>query len=181
DDDALVAGEPVHLGEDLVERLLPLIVAADRRRAAPCTADGIQLVDEDDRRGHLLGLLEQITYATGSDTNDHLDELRGRHREERHVRLAGNRTSQQRLSGARWTGQQHAARDLGAQPAIPLGVAQEVDDLGNLVLHLIDTGDVGKRGAWRGRWLVKLGAGPADAADATQPAAGGGPSPEPHQ
>ncbi len=47
--------EAVHLGEDLVERLLALVVAARDARAA-LAADGVDLVDEDDARRRLLGL-----------------------------------------------------------------------------------------------------------------------------
>ena len=54
--------EAVHLGEDLVQRLLALVVAAaetcDAGGARP--ADRIQLVDEHDRRRGLLRLREQI-------------------------------------------------------------------------------------------------------------------------
>jgi hypothetical protein len=77
-DDALGAGEAIHLGEDLVEGLLALVVAADRRRPSPRPPDGVQLVDEDDRRGGGLGLLEQVAHAARPDPDDELDELRGR-------------------------------------------------------------------------------------------------------
>ena len=57
--------EPVHLGEDLVQRLLALVVAAaearDPGRARP--ADRVELVDEDDRRRRLLRLREQVAHA----------------------------------------------------------------------------------------------------------------------
>jgi hypothetical protein len=57
--------ESVHFGEDLVERLLTLVVAAaepaDRARAR--ATDRVELVDEDDRRCRLLGLLEQVSHA----------------------------------------------------------------------------------------------------------------------
>ena len=54
-DDAFVAGEAVHLGEDLIERLLALVVSAHARtRAAAGTADRVELVDEHDRRRRLL-------------------------------------------------------------------------------------------------------------------------------
>ena len=46
DDDALVRREAVHLDEQLVERLLALLVA--ERVAAAAPADGVELVDEDD-------------------------------------------------------------------------------------------------------------------------------------
>ena len=42
--------EAVHLAEDLVERLLAFVVPAAQARAA-MPADGVDLVDEEDRRG----------------------------------------------------------------------------------------------------------------------------------
>ena len=62
-DDAPVTVEAVHLGEDLVERLLALVVAAAAARPAAAAAwagaaDGVDLVNEHDARRVLLGLLE---------------------------------------------------------------------------------------------------------------------------
>jgi hypothetical protein len=55
-DDAGVALEAVHLGEKLVEGLLALVVAtADA--GATAAAHRVDLVDEDDARSVLLGLL----------------------------------------------------------------------------------------------------------------------------
>jgi hypothetical protein len=62
-DHALPGVEAVHLGEDLVQRLLLLVVAAERHRAAAAPADRIDLVDEDDRRGRLLRPLEQVAHT----------------------------------------------------------------------------------------------------------------------
>ena len=98
-----VAGlEAVHLGEDLVERLLALVVAAAGEAAAAGARapDGVELVDEDDGRRGVLGLLEQVAHARGADAHDRLDELRRRDREERHAGLAGHGLGQQRLAGA---------------------------------------------------------------------------------
>ena len=151
DDDALGAGEAVHLGEDLVERLLALVVAAERRAAAALAADGVELVDEDDRRRRRLGLVEEVAHAGGADADDHLDELRRRDREERHVGLAGDRAGQQRLAGARLAREQDALGDRRAERAVLVGVLEEVDDLDELVLGLVDAGDVVERRALLGR------------------------------
>ncbi len=170
-DHALGAGEAVHLGEDLVERLLPLVDAADAAAAAGA-ADRVQLVDEDDRRGGLLRRLEQVAHPGRADADDELDELGRRQVEERHVGLAGHRAGQQRLAGARRAGEQHALRDGRAERGVLAGVAQEVDDLGELVLHLVDAGDVGERGPRTLLRLVPLGPRSADPAEAAEPAAG---------
>ena len=145
-DHGLVGLEAVHLGEDLVERLLALVVAAEpgvAGRARP--ADRVELVDEDDRRLGLLRLLEQVAHAAGADAHDRLDELRRRDREERHARLAGDGASEQRLAGAGAAGEQHAARDPAAELAIAVRVLEEVDDLGQLGLRLVDAGHVLER------------------------------------
>src|SRR3712207_6770294 len=75
-DHALFAGETVHLGEDLVEGLLLLGRSPDRRLTA-AAAYGIELVDEDDRRGVLAGLLEEVPHAAGAHAHEQLDELGG--------------------------------------------------------------------------------------------------------
>src|SRR5690606_21892987 len=74
DDDTLVALEAVHLDQQLVEGLLALIVPT----AEPGTAmptHRIDLVDEDDARGMLLGLLEHGADARGANADEHLDEV----------------------------------------------------------------------------------------------------------
>ena len=55
--------EPVHLGQNLVERLLVLVVtaAASADGAGARAFDRVELVDEDDRRRRLFGVLKQIT------------------------------------------------------------------------------------------------------------------------
>jgi hypothetical protein len=59
-----------------------------------------------------------------------------------------------------------AARDLRPQPAVAVRVAEEVDDLGDLVLDLVDARHVGERGAGSGIRLVELGPRSADSAEA---------------
>src|SRR5712691_3171684 len=54
-DDPLGRIEAVHLDQELVERLLALIMAAPQASTAQ-PADGVDLIDEDDARGVLLAL-----------------------------------------------------------------------------------------------------------------------------
>src|SRR5581483_8013910 len=86
-DDVLVDREAVHLHQQLVQRLLALVVAAADTGAA-MAADRVELVDENDARRRLLFLLEQIAHAAGAETDEHLDEVRAGNREERNAGLA---------------------------------------------------------------------------------------------
>ena len=137
DDDALARVEAVHLGEQLVQRLLALLVAAERALDADL-AERVELVDEDDARRLGFGLLEQIADPRGADADEHLDELRSAQREERHVRLAGDGAREQRLARAGRTDQQHALGNPAAQVGVFLRVLQELDDLLQLVLRFFD-------------------------------------------
>ena len=82
EDHALVRLEAVHLDEQLVERLLALVVTAAEAGAA-MAADGVDLVDEHDAGRVLLALLEQVADARGADADEHLDEVGAADREER--------------------------------------------------------------------------------------------------
>ena len=84
----------------LVERLLAFVVTAAEAGAA-MTADRVDLVDEDDAGCVLLRLVEHVADAGGADADEHLDEVRTRDREERHLGFAGDRAREQRLAGAR--------------------------------------------------------------------------------
>ena len=136
--------EAVHLGEDLVQRLLALVVAAaeagDTGRAR--ASDRVELVDEHDRRRRLLRLREQIAHTGRADSDDRLDELRRGHGEERRVRLARHGAGQQRLPRPRRPRQQHSVRDVAAEPDVLVRLAQEVDHLRQLRLRLVDAGHV---------------------------------------
>src|SRR6185437_16627468 len=72
--DAVVRFEPVHLHEELIERLLTLVVPAAESGAA-MTPDGIDLVDEDDARRVCLALFKQVADAARADADEHLDEI----------------------------------------------------------------------------------------------------------
>ena len=114
DDDALARVEPVHFGEQLVQRLLALLVAAQRALHARF-AERVELVDEDDARRFRFGLGELIAHARGADADEHLHELRAAQAEERHLGLPGDRFRQQRFSCPWRTDEQHAFRNAPAE------------------------------------------------------------------
>ena len=105
-------------------------------------ADRVDFVDEDDAGRVLLGLLEHVAHAAGADADEHFDEVGARNGEERHVGFAGDRARDQRLAGAGRADQQHAARNPAAEPLELARVAQEFDDLLQILLGLVDAGDV---------------------------------------
>ena len=162
-DDVGLDVEAVHLDEQLVEGLLALVVATAEAGAA-VTADGVDLVDEDDGGRVLLGLLEQVAHAAGADADEHLDEVGAGDRVERHARLAGDGAGEQGLAGSGRAVQQHALGDLGADREELRGLVQEVLDLVQLLDGLVGAGDVGE-GDLRGLLGHELGAGLAELHD----------------
>ena len=158
-DDVRVRVEPVHLDEDLVQRLLALVVRAAEAGAA-LAADRVDLVDEDDGGRVALGLVEEVADAAGADADEHLDELGAGDGEEGHARLAGDGAREHRLTGTGRADEQHAVRDARAEGGELLRVLQELDDLGELLLRLFLAGDVEER---HGRLLAGEHAGAAAA------------------
>ena len=144
EDDAFVRLEAVHLDEQLVQRLLALVVAAAEAGAA-MAADRVDLVDEDDAGRVLLALLEQVADARGADADEHLDEVGAADREERHVGFAGDRAREQRLAGSGRAHQQHALRNAAAELLELLRLLEELDDFLELFLRFVDAGDVLER------------------------------------
>src|SRR4051812_48480921 len=141
EDDVVLHLEAVHLDEQLVQRLLALVVAAAEPRAA-VTADGVDLVHEDDAGCGLLGLLEEVAHARGADADEHLDEVGAGNGEERDACLACNGAREERLTGARRPVQQHTLRDARAESLELLRVLEELLDLAELLDGLVDAGDV---------------------------------------
>ena len=120
-DQSLARIEAVHLDQELVQRLLFLVVSAQAVGAARA-AERIELVDEDDCRRALARLLEQVANATGADADEHLDELGAVDGEKRHAGLARDCAREQRLACSGRPDQQHALRDVSAEPRIALRI-----------------------------------------------------------
>ena len=140
------AFEAVHLDQQLVQRLLALVVAAAEAGAA-LAADRVDFIDEHDARRMFLRLLEHVAHARRADADEHFDEVRTGNAEERHLGFAGDRAREQRLAGAGIADHQHAARNAPAELLELAGIAQKLDQLGDFLLRLFAAGDVGKRDA----------------------------------
>ncbi len=148
EDDSALDVESVHLDEQLVQRLLALVVPTTEAGAA-VPAHGVDLVDEDDRRRVRLGLLEQIAHPRSADANEHLNEIRTGNGVERHARLASDRAGEQRLASSWRAIEQNALGNLRAD-GLELGrVLQELLYLLQLLDRLIGARHVGECGLRR--------------------------------
>ena len=142
-DYAALGVEAVHLDEELVERLLPLIVPA-AEAGATLPADGVDLVHKDDAWRVLLGLLEEVAHAAGADADEHLDEVGAGDGEERHSGLSGDGARQERLARTRRPDEERAFGYTGAELLELLGRFEELFDLRELLDGLVGPGDVGE-------------------------------------
>src|SRR5205814_3021371 len=141
EDDTIVRLEAVHFDQQLIQRLLALVVAAAEPGAAVAT-NGIDLVDEDDAGRVCLPLFKEITDAAGADADEHLDEVGSRHGEKWTSRFTSNSARKQRLAGARRANQKRTFRQSSAKLGELLRILQELDDLLELDLCFIGAGDV---------------------------------------
>eukprot|EP00982_Pelagococcus_subviridis_P012032 31138-Pelagococcus_subviridis.AAC.5 len=141
-DDALLRSEPVHLDEELVQRVLSLVVPAHHPAAAALPADGVDLVDEDDRGRLRPRLREEIAHAAWPDADEHLHEVRAADAEKRHPGLARGGLGEERLARTGRAHEERAARNLRAEVLVLLRALQKVDKLHDLRLGLVAPGDV---------------------------------------
>ena len=63
----LIVSKTVHLNQQLIQGLFPLIMTA-AKAGSPLTAHSVNLIDKDNGRGILFGLVKQIANAGGADT-----------------------------------------------------------------------------------------------------------------
>mmetsp|Transcript_39804 Transcript_39804/g.98394 ORF Transcript_39804/g.98394 Transcript_39804/m.98394 type:complete len:471 (-) Transcript_39804:1031-2443(-) len=112
DHDAARRVEAVHLDQQLVERVLPLVVGAGEPAAPALAAHRVDLVDEDDARRERARLRKEVTHAARADADKHLDEVGARDAEEGHRRFARRRLGQQRLAAAGRPVEEHALARL---------------------------------------------------------------------
>ena len=162
DDDPGVALKAVHFRQQLVQGLLPLVVAS-QIAAVALLANGVDLVDKHDAGGLFLGLLEQVPDLGGTHAHKHLHKLGAGDGKEGHVGLTCHGLGQHGLAGARRAYQQDAFGHRGTDFLILLGVVEVVDDLLQVLLGLVLSGHICKADAVGGLH-IDLGVGFACAA-----------------
>ena len=107
--DSLGGIKSVHLRQQLVQGLLPLVISA-AVPAVTAFSNGIHLVDKDNTGGIFLGLLKEVTNTGSSHTHEHLHKVRTGQGEKGNVGFSCHRFSQQGLSGS-W--RSHQKRSFG--------------------------------------------------------------------
>ena len=110
-DDLVTGVEAVELDEELVQSLVVLPVDGT---PGPGSADGVELVDEDDRRRVLAGLFEELADSGSAEPREHLDERGSALRVEVRAGRAGDGLREQRLPRPRGTVQQDSTWDARA-------------------------------------------------------------------
>ena len=143
DDDALGMAKAIHLHQQLVQGLLLFVVAAAQTRSA-LAAYGIDLIDEHNGRGQLLGLLKQIPDPAGAHAHIHFHKVGTGDGKELHVGFSGHRPGQQGLAGARRANQQNAMGNPGADLGKFPGIPKKIHNFRQLFLFFIRTGHIGK-------------------------------------
>ena len=153
-DDVRVGLESVHLNQDLVQGLFPLVVPA-AQTGAPVAAHRVDLVHEHDTGGVTLGLIEQVPDPRRSDAHEHLHEFGTAYVEEGHPGFSGHGPGHQGLAGAGLSDQQDALGDAGAQRKEPLGEFEKLDHFLEFRFGLVHPGHVVERhrGLVEGRHL----------------------------
>ena len=139
--DALIGLEPVHLDQQLVQRLLALIVPAAQSRS-PMTAHRVDFIDENDAGSVLLALIEEVAHAAGAHADKHFHEIRAADGEKGDVGFPGDGARQKGLAGSGRAHQQDAFGNAPAQFLKSLRISQKFDDFLQLLLGFIHSGDV---------------------------------------
>ena len=112
DDDTVIAFKAVHLGQQLVQRLLSFIIAANL--PVSLLADGIDFINEDDAGRLFLGLAKQIADLVSTHADEHFHKFRAGDREEGDACFTGYRLGKHCFTGTGRADEKHALRHLCA-------------------------------------------------------------------
>ena len=121
----VVTAEAVHLGEKGVQHLLAGVLGVVAGTGA---GNGVDLVNEQDRRGIATGRLEQLVHGLRAFAHVLLKKLAALSREKRHAGFPGHGLGQHGFAGARRAVQQQALGIAQAGGAVFAGVAQVIGE-----------------------------------------------------
>ena len=151
----VVLRETVHFAQNLVQRLLALVLTAADARAA-LAPDRVDFVDEEDRRRVFFRRRENVANAARADADEHLDKLRAVDRVKRNVRFARDGARKERFPGAGRAEKERPLRNASAHPLVFRRIFQVVDDFDQLRFHRVHPGGVGEGNALRSIRFVPL-------------------------
>ena len=100
---ALREGLTIHLYQQLVEGILPLVMSPKPSCPPPLPPHGINLINEDDARSILPCLTEEVSHSCWANTNKHLQELGARDTEKGNFCLSSSGLSKHGLTRTRGT------------------------------------------------------------------------------
>src|SRR6056300_1608581 len=138
DHDTSLIVETIHLSEELVDGLFTLIVGRHTTCRTLLT-NSVNLIDEDDTRLILSCLLEKFAYALGSNTYEHLNEVRGRTLNEGDVGLTSDGSSEEGLTRTWSTGEEGTTRNLGTTSIVAFRFLEEIHNLLEFLFGRVDT------------------------------------------
>ena len=145
DNDAVVHFKAVHLYQQLVESLLTLVMTT-AHTGTTMTTNGVDLIDKDNARRMLLGLFEHVANTARTNTDKHLNKVGTGNGEERHLSFTRNRFCQQGFTGTWRADHQHATGNATTQALKLAWVTQELNQLTDLFLGFVATGNVSESG-----------------------------------
>ena len=124
--DVIACAEAVHLHQQLVQSVGPLIVGSSEL-VLSLSSNCVDLVDENDGWSFLFCIIEQLPYSLGAHACEELHELTPTYREEWDLGFSSAGFCQHCLTCAWRTSQQGSLRYLGSYLLILVGFAQEID------------------------------------------------------
>ena len=142
-DHALVHRKAVHFNEQLVERLLALVVAAAHACAASA-AHRVDFIDKNDARRMFLRLVKQIAHAACAHADKHFHKVRTGNGHKRHACFARDGLRQQRFACAGRADKQHALGNARADRRKSARIFEELDQLLHLFFFFDRARDVRK-------------------------------------
>ena len=143
-DDTFLSIEPIHLHQERVQSLFPLVVSTAYAMTT-MPADGVDLVDENDAGRRFFSLLEHVPHPGGSDPDKHFHKIGAADGEKGNVGFAGDGPGQQRFTRAGRANQQDPFRNPASELLKLFRIAQKFHQLLDFLFGFLYAGDIAER------------------------------------